>query len=134
MRNVPTYIRPRSPEILKVSLRNVGLVSILRHTSVARYPLLRIYPRFDIKGIVVVSMEFMIFEIPLILIERRNSGVQILKFHNHENRNCTRAYCIFILGSAIIISVIKLSRIYSRILFIDNNLLILLIQNYHNNF
>jgi len=94
MRNVPTYIRPRSPEILKVSLRNVGSVSILRHTPVARYPLLRICPRFDIKDIAVE----MILEIPLMLIERRNPGVQILKFHNHENRNCTRAYCVFIPG------------------------------------
>jgi len=68
MRNVSTYIRPRSPEILKVSLRNVGLVSILHHTPVVRYPLLRICP-FDIKSIAVVSMEFMILEIPMILIE-----------------------------------------------------------------
>lgn len=52
MRNVPTYTRPRSPEILKVSLRDAGPVSILRHTPVARYPPLRIRPRvrLDIKG------------------------------------------------------------------------------------
>lgn len=56
MRNVPTYTRPRSPEILKVSLRDVGPVSILRHTPVARsLPSLtnassNLRPRFDIKG------------------------------------------------------------------------------------
>lgn len=55
MRNVPTYTRPRSPEILKVSLRDAaGPVSILRRTPVARYPPLRIHPRIcprlDIKG------------------------------------------------------------------------------------
>lgn len=50
MRNVPTYTRPRSPEILKVSLRDAGPVSILCHTPVARYPPLRIRPRLDIKS------------------------------------------------------------------------------------
>lgn len=35
MRNVPTYTRPRSPEILKVSLRDAGPVSILPPAAVA---------------------------------------------------------------------------------------------------
>lgn len=37
MRNVPTYTRPRSPEILKVSLRDAGPVSILSPAA-ARNP------------------------------------------------------------------------------------------------
>lgn len=40
MRNVPTYIRPHPPEILKVSLRDAGPVSILRHSPLANPPFL----------------------------------------------------------------------------------------------
>lgn len=86
MRNVPTYTRPRSPEILKVSLRDAGPVSILRHTPVARYPPLRIRPRvrprLDIKGDVYRGGPdgFMTLGISLgMLIKRRNPRLQILK-------------------------------------------------------
>lgn len=52
MRNVPAYTRPRSPEILKVSLRDAGPVSISpppRHPSLAN-PRNTLLPASDIKG------------------------------------------------------------------------------------